>query len=114
MAKKRNWILTYHKARKCWRKQYRGILIYCGYAATKTDRDAYKAAVAEFNRRKAEIDAGIYDKEAARLQKAVDRAAKRKKPVDLRWSKTQVAPLVKRFLEHSRVKSILERSHRLD
>jgi len=100
MAKKRNWILTYHKARKCWRKQYRGILIYCGYAATKTDRDAYKAAVAEFNRRKAEIDAGIYDKEAARLQKAVDRAAKRKKPVDLRWSKTQVAPLVKRFLEH--------------
>ncbi len=56
---------------------YRGELIICGYARTKTDRDAYRKAVAEFHRRKAEIDAGVYDKELVRQQKLAKRQAKK-------------------------------------
>ena len=78
---------------------YRGELIICGYARTKTDRDAYRKAVEEFHRRKAEIDAGVYDKELVRQQKLAKRQAKKASTSDPKWYRKQVGPLVGKFLK---------------
>ena len=36
MVKKRQFILTYNKHNKVWRKMYRGESIICGYVGTHT------------------------------------------------------------------------------
>lgn len=78
---------------------YRGEMIICGYARIKTDREAYRKAVDEFHRRKAEIDAGIYDRELVRQQKLAKRRSSKAPASDPKWYRKQVGPLVGKFLK---------------
>jgi integrase len=97
---KKQYILTYNKHNRVWRKMYQGELIICGYARTKTDREAYRKAVLEFQRRKVEIDAGIYDREKVLQQKLAKRQSKTASiPGDAKWYRKQVGALVGKFLK---------------
>ena len=53
----RKYTLTYHKARKCWRKQYRGRVYYLGQCGVcKTDEQGYRFALAEWEAVKRNVD----------------------------------------------------------
>ena len=104
MSKKRQYILTYHAASKCWKKQYKGKVYYLGYATKKSDREGYRRAVEKWHRIKAEVDAGIYD--AAKEREASEKkrlasvttsqsGGKKKR----RYNPRMVSSAIKKFLK---------------
>lgn len=58
MARKRKYLLTWHRPRNCWSKWYNGKRYYLakGRCNGKTDRNGYKLALAEWQAIKAQVD----------------------------------------------------------
>ncbi len=95
---KKQYILTYNKHQKGWRKVYKGHLLWCGYASAKRDRDAYRRAVANFREQAALIDQGLYTAELADVIRQQNIPTK-KKSKKQRWNPKRVTSCLRKFLE---------------
>ncbi len=100
MSKKRQHILTYHAGRRGWVKKYRGKQHWVLYASRKSDRDKYREAVLVWNRMKAEIDAGEYER--VKSERAAARSTSSAAAVP-RTNPRQVSTAVTRFLRQKQV-----------
>ncbi len=95
--RKREYTLTYHKTLRGWRKVYKGKTLWCGYAKSKSDRAAYRAAQDNFNKIKAAMDSGEYSTDLANTIRKQN--APKKKKQTRRWNPKRVTSCLRKFFQ---------------
>ena len=112
-------LLTWHKARKCWRKKYNGKVYYlskAGDCKSPNDIADYQRAVAYWDRKKAEIDGNTAVKSPVTVPQKPDtehaayRALKAKRSARVGVATAEANPktidgLIRRYVEGRRIES---------